>query len=652
LGILIMDKNDELRFKEFLTVFQISLGNGISYSPQHPVFLKSLQELKKKLDTTLLIFQTIKIRIFPQYLMIDELKFENTSLYKNMARSFHTRNIKSIKFDSGVDIEELKFVLSKLLLPPKTILKEGGMRDILRLKGIYHISVANRDFLDILEGTAEDKDVWCYLLRKAIESNNPEEIEAIASSFDRMLRSIDVKQLLEAGEFQKLVEVFLSLLQAMNKEMFEECVKAFYRNLARQPQIPTGIYVSDRFKELLQSLRIEDFADVLLEHLLKSPPNFAILKWYGLLLNPVFHRQIAECLGDKIESRSILQINSEWLERIYNLLGGVQEEGIRQFYAAVIFRCKEIFAKKDIFQFDREAIPQHFRAVLVDLLAEEQDEGGLNLIVESISTALEGISETEKLSFYKRLMEIRKGKKTEAPAVEAALYKLDKFIVGYIERCLLDGHGDTELVQFLSFFGKGNMGGNAYLNKIFVGKDLRPLLLKNFFALYPDDAGLFYQILGTRLSDPEFLSDLIENLDGIPDPVTQKVFRSIFPCPDPHVKIKVLKRMAASSSYDQDFLMSVVGDKGSDIDVRQEALLMMRDPLARKDATEILLSYSGPFGKSEDQLIENIRMVGKLGLKEAAPFLEHLRKDTFLWWNKKVSKEALKVLEQKDNGRH
>ena len=69
-----------------------------------------------------------------------------------------------------------------MVLQPGVILEEGGMKKILRNKNLLHISTEDLNYLEILESTKGDKDLWGFLLGKALASNNTEEINAMGNN--------------------------------------------------------------------------------------------------------------------------------------------------------------------------------------------------------------------------------------------------------------------------------------------------------------------------------------------------------------------------------------------------------------------------------------------------------------------------------------
>ncbi len=649
-----MDHTAELGFKELLVGLRIALENGATYSLEHSIFLRSLEECKKRLDTILVAFRSVEIMVAPHYLVIDDMKFENDSSYEQLAHFLHIRSIKSIKFERGVEMEELKYFLSKMSLRSRNILEEGGMAHLLQDKHIVHISAGMLDYSDILKSTKEDKDVWAYLLRKAVDAGSQEEMEAIANNFEHMLRSVDTKNLFEAGEFQQAVEDLLDKLQQTNEAAFIECTRALCEALARYLETAGDMVLPERLAGFLRSLNAEDFAGVLLKQLLAADTaQITVFKLYEQLLTPEHHEAIALFLGKKIEARVLPQINLAWLEKISGLLEQSPEKVILTYYAPVILRYRKIFAEEDCFRFDQDKILSHYRAALIGLLAQEDEAEWFDLIIDHILLEWEAVPEEEKKNFYQKLFEIRSFKKKGGSPLEPALQKLDKFVIHYIEGRMLAGQENVELEEFLKLFSEGTMLADAYLSKIFQEEDLRPSILNFFFTFYSSDSAFFYERLNDKLSDTPFLLRLIENLKDSPESSVLGVLKNLFSCPNPYIKTEVFKRMEKLKVYDQDFLMSVLGDKGSGSAIREQALaVLMKDPLAKTAAAEVLLSQAGPFGKNKDLLTENIRMVGRVGLKEAVPFLAGLKKEGFLWWNSKVSTEALRVLEKWNYGKN
>ena len=107
--------------------------------------------------------------------------------------------------------------------------------------------------------------------------------------------------------------------------------------------------------------------------------------------------------------------------------------------------------------------------------------------------------------------------------------------------------------------------------------------------------------------------------------------------------------MQQLSSYDEDFLMESL-QKGI-YPLKKEALLnLVRHEATRDKAFELLFSIPSPFGIKNRILRKHIQLVEETALAEARDHLFALgqKKDI---WNRRLRKEAKKVLEKIDAGK-
>jgi hypothetical protein len=139
-----MDTTAENSLREFLRGLRISLGNASIYAEGHSVFSKSVDELKKKIDEAFVFFRPLEIFVSPQYLLVNEKKLEKDSLYQDLAKFLHRRNIKSLKFKEGAPAEELNFFLAKTGMRPSEILKQGGLSSLLGVDAGLFPSIKER----------------------------------------------------------------------------------------------------------------------------------------------------------------------------------------------------------------------------------------------------------------------------------------------------------------------------------------------------------------------------------------------------------------------------------------------------------------------------------------------------------------------------
>ena len=211
--------NKEEVLKEFFKSFKVSLKNASLYSNKHPLFLKSLGEVKEKVDILLGFSSPLRINFTPHSLLIDGEFFEGDKVSEELAEIFHSRKVKSLEIKKGVAIEELVAFLTSAQLPPRDILRKGGLNQSLDKDNLPHLSVEELDYSPLLKDEGEQvDDVWVHLFQEAIEAEDYQRINEFVENFENIIGKFDLKDLLEDKEFQESIAKFLTRLQDKDKE--------------------------------------------------------------------------------------------------------------------------------------------------------------------------------------------------------------------------------------------------------------------------------------------------------------------------------------------------------------------------------------------------------------------------------------------------
>ncbi|HWQ08301.1 MAG TPA: hypothetical protein VN436_04315, partial [Holophaga sp.] len=94
---------------------------------------------------------------------------------------------------------------------------------------------------------------------------------------------------------------------------------------------------------------------------------------------------------------------------------------------------------------------------------------------------------------------------------------------------------------------------------------------------------------------------------------------------------------------DEAFLFPIL-DKKNELIQAEALILLMRHERTKHVAFTKLFGLASPYGIRNKALLRSLGIVGRYGLREAAPYVEPLaeRKD---FWNRKVRQEASRLLE-------
>ena len=95
--------------------------------------------------------------------------------------------------------------------------------------------------------------------------------------------------------------------------------------------------------------------------------------------------------------------------------------------------------------------------------------------------------------------------------------------------------------------------------------------------------------------------------------------------------------------FDEAFLFPIL-EKKNELIQAEALVLLMRHERTKHVAFTKLFGLPSPYGIRNKALLRNLGIVGRYGLREAAPYVESLaeRKD---FWNRKVRQEATRLLE-------
>lgn len=144
------------------------------------------------------------------------------------------------------------------------------------------------------------------------------------------------------------------------------------------------------------------------------------------------------------------------------------------------------------------------------------------------------------------------------------------------------------------------------------------------------------------------MEKIIANLKLIDRPTSLAALKKIFLLVEAKVKVQVLKAMQNLSEFEEGFLFPILASR--DRRLKAEALvLLMRYERTKHVALTKLLKLPSPYGVRNKKLICHIQIVEEKNLRDARPFLQALaqRKD---FWNRRVRKEAARVLEKWGEG--
>jgi hypothetical protein len=641
--------NKEKALEDFFISLNMSLRNASLYFKEHPLFIRSVREVKKRIDALLDLVSPLKICFAPTSLLVEEKYFKKNKLFEELAQIFHVRRIRSIEFRKGITIEELIIFLTKFNLSPEIILRKGGLNSILKEEKTSHLAVEELDYSQLLMGEGEEiESIWPYLLQDAVEQEDFQKINKFADNFDRFLQDLHAEALVENDELKVNLNKLFTKLKRREEDKFRKCSRDLLKSIMKNNNIAQKIESSDTGM-LFEELSNDDFASVLWEELSTddsfNPLNFQI---FSRLAVNKDQKGIADSFEKISREKRPLCHSPQVRKKIKELLTGSSDAIISEFYQKTLASILGDISPEGELTFDHNLLQGNYRYMLLYLLNKEKEPEQTVHILKDILGGWESIVNEKDLEFIKCLISVLEKKRSDL-SYDPIFMKVNMQILYFVaEYKVFQEDIPPDFDKVTNYLSETFLGIKPYLDKMFKENKVSPGILQLFFQLYLESFFLFKKNLAKKASDTDFLEEITKNLGKVDSPASLESLKCIFSLGNPLLKIKVLNSIESLSIQDEDFLFGILKERG--MALKKKALqILMGIESTKKRMIEELFSIFSPFGLRNGILLENIRVIEEMGFKEARDKMITLSQQKSLW-NKKLRGETLKVLEDWDAG--
>jgi hypothetical protein len=637
-----MNQQEEV-FEDFCKNLKISFSNASTYFKEHPLFIKSVNSLKIKIDAILTFLNPLKIGITPHSLLVGEKSLEKSRLYEELAEFFHSRKIKTIEFKEGVSQEDLVCFLIKIGRSPKDIFNDGGAENIINNEKVFNIAVEELDYSQLLMGGGEEpRDIWVYLLQKVVNKNDSNEMRQFSDNFEKNIVNFGNKDFIDNVPLSENINKFLGYLKDKEKDRFRNCAKGLIKSIIRGKDIPQA----EKFHNLegfFKDLSDDDLAETLLEEISISDSfdsfNFQL---FSQLIDKERNKSVASSLSKK--AGNILRDNPRTRKKIMDFFSSRNSHFIPEIYRFALSSLLKSVTDEDNLSIDRTLLSKNYRLILLNLLTQEKSKDKLNIILAKVLGEWDRIVGDKDSEYLINILETLEKIKKENPSLDSLIGDFHKRISSFVENTIMAGAVPVGFEKLMDYLGETSFDFDLYINRIFKENIINPYMLRVLFKFFPKNLPFFYSNLEKKSYDFNFITKMVGALKEIDRPLTAEVLKHIFHLTNNFIKIEILKAMQALSWHDKQFLLSLL-QKG-DVILRREslAILLSYDDM-KKIAAQALFSFPSFFGIKNKILQENIKIVEEMKLKEARNSLLALSKKKF-FWNASVRKMAGKVLKE------
>ncbi|MGB9907859.1 MAG: hypothetical protein ACPLRR_10805, partial [Candidatus Saccharicenans sp.] len=582
----------------------------------------------------------------PKALLIADQFWGGDKTTTELAQLFHFRKIKRLEIHRGLSPEELHRFISGLTRPIPEFIRQGGVKVLLSRENLAHLKLEVLDYSQLLQGEGEEiKDLWPYLLMEAVSENDPNKLDLLAGSFEKMVGRFNTEDLVQNEELHKNLVHFFFHLRQSGQDKYSRCARELLRSLLAARKLPAESRL-EKLQQIISSLSEQELASTLWEEIIGNDRfdsmSFAV---FTRLVHRDRHQTISASLKEIFTSDEPRNKRPEVEKKIKSLLNGNSGQLLTGIYRQTLASLlTEISFEKQI-SFDHRQLRRNYRFILINLLSAEKKKESASQNLERILEEWPSITEDQDLEFLQSLWTVLR-EKANLLAGEPSYEKTCSSLSAYLEEGLLRGNDQPELEALVLQLPGSIHQPEVYLSRIFSDRLVTSTLLQAFFCFFPESLPAFLDYLNRRAADSLLLEKIAAALGTIDLPVSLTILKKIYQLGDPRVKLQVLRSMQPLNEFDENFLFPILNSK--DRQLKSEALsLLMRFERTRHVAFIRLLNLASPYGIRNRKLIQHLQIVEEKNLREARPFLLKLaaRKD---FWNRRVRQEARRILEKWD----
>ncbi len=636
------DKDELIR--SMARSMRVAFKMASMYNADHPAFKSSVNDLMARLEALFVYVNPLSIGFSPHALLIDGRFWEGERTYMDLAQLFHFRKIKRLEIRPGLPHAEFMRFASKIMLPVKLFIKEGGAQAIIKRENIIHIAVDTLNYSVLLQGEGEEiKEIWPYLLMEAVEENDSEKLEELAGSFSKVVGKFNTEDLIQNEELHKNFAKFFHYLKETSEEKHRVASKQLLKTIVSARKTPTEAKF-ENLKLLISDLSEEDLASTLWEEIIGNDKfdslSFSI---FSRLFDKERHKKISTSLHALFHSENPQNRRSETESKIRILLSGVSSQLHSEMYRQTLSNVLNEISFDQRLTLDRQLLQRNYRFLLLVLLSREAQKEQAVVELKRIAEEWERTVQEGDFEFLLAFHEVLEDKSVDL-AGDPAFEQARKSIAEHVEGCLLRGETGPEIDTFIEKLGRSLHPWESYSATVFKDRIVSSSLLRACFRFFTDETEDFQALIKKRSSDSELLGRIADSLRLIDTPLSLESLKKIYEAGDPAVKVKALQAMQNLKEYDEAFLFPIL-EKRNELIQAEALILLMRHERTKHVAFTKLFGLASPYGLRNKSLLRNIGIVERYGLREAAPYLEPLaeRKDI---WNRKVRHAAGRLLEK------
>ena len=636
-----MEKDEAI--DRFLTALRAAFNYISLYSRSHRTFLAAIRRLREHLEGLFPLLDPVDIGFTPEALNVDGKSYDKLPLHKELARIFHSRKVKSIRFSPGVTDDELVLVLDTLSQPVRELVKTHALGRMVAEGRTPHFSAEELDYSNLLkEEGDEGADIWTYLLRNIMDEKDARKVDEFLASFESMVGRIKAKDLIEDEQLRKNVQQLLGYIKDKDAEKFAICSAELLRSFINDRSLVPDARVGS-LRDFFAGLDTEVLSSVLWDSVSADEQfDTRSLEIFSLLVERDQHEKIADTLVKHAGKDRSSRVDMGRMKKMRDIFsppkGELASSYIPDIYRKAIMTISDSQSFGRGYSFNRFQLQASYHNILLCMLSLENDPEQRGSIFARILAVWDELMARIDTGY---LLALAQSLKT-SPEGEGAAADLARKLRAFVEQGAWFSGFPPELRELALSFDGSVLGKEAYLKAIFGEPLPDPFIIKLFFKLLPEAADEFYAAAEKRSSDFEFMSWLIGGAKGAEG--ASGILRMIFSFSNDLVKIEAVRAMAELPGADKEFLFSLLS--GGNYFLKKEVLpILMKGRWDEEKALSALLLVRNPWGRNNRLLLENLSIIEEIDCRDAVEYLRVMARKNFLF-NSIVVRKAKEILEK------
>ena len=631
-----MPGQNSSQIDEFLRSLKSALVNASVYFSNHPIFLRSLEDLQKKIAVLVGPAGKISLLFSPEEISLNDQPLEMNRFNRETADFFHRRKVLRLDINSAVGKEELSGFLALMASrsPSQVQAATESFAVAMAKVGIKNIVVQDLDYGSVLkaqDGTGLNRETdWDDIV--AAINGGATDISGFADDLLAMIPDLKMTELVKNEKLIASISKFIEHMKQKRDPRFAACLdKLLLVSTAGLKAI--GSQDMDNVKKLFETVDIEDISAVIVDRLLGEAGDQLRFDDVSRVVGPQRSKDLAQAIAAGANSLYGGQAGLD--QRLKDLFMVSSDPVIIEVYRDLLLKSSGSGSCAG-HGLDWVTLSANYRYILLNLLVV-QDTVDTTPIWEKLLVACEEAIKEKDWAYAAVVKEALRV--VQAGGWEPGFsHSLTRRINELAEESALGGDPSDCLALLVSDINMASRPWPEYADAVFVRNLATPAFLRLFFKFIPQKKDDFLERLKPRKDDIRFLVTMMQGLKSLPGEVSAPLYCQVYGFCGNFIKVEIL-RLLKGCGEPADKLFEEAAASG-DAFLKREVLQLADSPSVRENLAKIMFAAS-----DRQVLLENITISRENRFLEARPYLEALSHRKF-FWNSIVRQAAQQALEK------